>query len=141
ATKSVFATAIMLAVISVFGLIQYPGGLLTLPLAFLGGIAFGSIGMYFTGIVKNIEMFNLPVFLFITPMFLLSGTFFPLEGFPGWSQQVALIFPLTHLVNLTREICLGKLSASALWGLGYLFLFTLVFFPLAVRTMHRRLIK
>ena len=97
--------------------------------------------MFFTGIVKNIEMFNLPVFLFVTPMFLLSGTFFPLEGFPLWSQHVALIFPLTHLVNLTRELCLGRLSSSALWGLGYLVLFSLVFFPLAVRKMQKRLIK
>jgi len=141
ATKSVIATLIMLAVISCFGLIHYPEGLLTLPLALLGGLAFGSIGMFFTGIVKNIEMFNLPVFLFVTPMFLLSGTFFPLENFPRWSQHVALIFPLTHLVNLTRDLCLGRLRPTALWGLGYLVLFSLIFFPLAVRKMRRRLIK
>jgi len=141
ATKSIVAAVIMLAVISVFGLIQYPDGLLILPVAFLGGLAFGSIGMFFTGIVKNIEMFNLPVFLFVTPMFLLSGTFFPLENFPRWSQHIALIFPLTHLVNLTRDFCLGRIGPKALWGLGYLFLFSLFFFPLAVRTMRRRLIK
>ena len=141
ATKSIVAAAIMLAVISVFGLIHYPGGLLVLPLAFLGGLAFGSIGMLFTGMVKNIEMFNLPVFLFVTPMFLLSGTFFPLENLPRWSQHDALVFPLTHLVNLTRDSCLGRLSFSALLGLAYLLLFSAVFFPLAVRTMRKRLIK
>ena len=82
ATKSFIAATIMLGVISAFGLLSYPECLLILPLAFLGGIAFASIGMVFTGMVANIEMFNLPVFLFITPMFLFSGTFFPTENLP-----------------------------------------------------------
>lgn len=140
-TKSVVATAIMMAVISCFGLIRYPEGLLVLPVSFLGGMAFSAIGMYFTGLVKNIEMFNLPVFLFVTPMFLLSGTFFPLENFPAWSQYGALLFPLTHLVHLTRDLCLGRLRPSALWSTGYLVLFAMIFFPLAVARMRRRLIK
>ncbi len=82
ATKSLIATAIMMAVISCFGLIRYPEGLLLLPLAFLGGLAFGAAGMVCTALVPNIELFNLPVFLFITPMFLFGGTFFPLENLP-----------------------------------------------------------
>ena len=141
ATKSVIAGAIMLIVISFFRLLHYPTSLLVLPLAFLGGIAFGSIGMFFTGIVANIEMFNLPVFLFVTPMFLFSGTFFPLENLPRWAQQVALIFPLTHLTNLARSLSLGQLDSSMLFGIGYLLVFSLVCFPLAVWQMHKRLIK
>lgn len=141
ATKSVVATVIMTAVISCFGLIRYPEGLLLLPVSFLGGMAFSAIGMYFTGLVKNIEMFNLPVFLFVTPMFLLSGTFFPLENFPAWGRWGALLFPLTHLVNLTRDFSLGCLRAEALWSLGYLVLFFVVFFPLALGRMRWRLIK
>ena len=69
ATKSLIASVIMLGVISLFGLLSYPECLLILPLAFLGGMAFGSIGMVFTGMVSNIEMFNLPVFLLIHPCF------------------------------------------------------------------------
>ncbi|MCJ7642434.1 MAG: ABC transporter permease [Desulfobacterales bacterium] len=141
ATKSVIAAAIMLVVISFFGLLHYPTSLLILPLAFLGGIAFGSIGMFFTGVAANIEMFNLPVFLFVTPMFLFSGTFFPLENLPRWAQQVALIFPLTHLTNLSRSLSLGQTPSSMLYGIGYLLVFSLVFFPLAVWQMHKRLIK
>jgi lipooligosaccharide transport system permease protein len=141
ATKSVIATVIMLAVISLFGLIRYPEGLLIIPLAFIGGIAFGSIGMIFTAIVGNIELFNLPVFLFITPMFLFSGTFFPLETLPGWAQHVAILLPLTHIVNLTRSLSLGILDTSLLPGLCYFVISCLVFFPLAIYKMHRRLIK
>ena len=141
ATKSVIATTIMLGVISLFGLIQFPEGLLIIPLAFIGGLAFGSIGMLFTGIVANIELFNLPIFLFITPMFLFSGTFFPVENLPQWAQYVAVLLPLTHLVNITRSLSLGLFNSSLLPGLCYFVIACIVFFPLAIRTMHRRLIK
>ena len=141
ATKSVIATAIMLTVISLFGLIHYPSGLLILPLAFLGGIAFGAIGMYFTGITPTIDMFNLPIFLFVTPMFLFSGTFFPAENLPAWAQAMALIFPLTHLVTLVRALSLGSITAHLLWSVMYLVIFCMVFFPLALIKMRRRLIK
>jgi lipooligosaccharide transport system permease protein len=141
ATKSLIAAAIMMGVIGFFGLIRFPEGLLILPLSVLGGIAFGSIGMFFTGIVTNIEMFNLPVFLFVTPMFLFSGTFFPLENLPRWAQQAAFFFPLTHLANLTRAFSFGQIHISLFWEIGYLLLFSLIFFPLAILKMQRRLIK
>lgn len=141
ATKSVIATGIMQGVISIFGLIRYPEGLLILPLAFLGGMAFGSIGLLFTGMVRGIEMFNLPVFLFITPMFLFSGTFFPLGNLPLWAQKLALVLPLTHLVRLVRGLSFGLLDRELLWSLIYLLVFSAIFFPAAIYTMHRRLIK
>ncbi|MEN6321842.1 MAG: ABC transporter permease [Syntrophaceae bacterium] len=141
ATKAVIATTIMLGVISLFGLIRYPEGLLIIPLAFIGGIAFGSIGMYFTGIVPSIELFNLPVFLFITPMFLFSGTFFPVENLPGWAQYLAILLPLTHMVNLTRALSLGIIDLSLLTGFGYFVITCCIFFPLAIHKMHQRLIK
>ena len=112
-----------------------------IPLAFLGGIAFGSVGMFFTSLVKTIEMYNLPIFLFVTPMFVFSGTFFPLENLPLWAQKLATLFPLTHLVKLTRSFSLGLIRADLLWNLAYLLIFCLIFFPLAVFRMHRRLIK
>jgi lipooligosaccharide transport system permease protein len=141
ATKSVIATAIMLGVISLFGLIEFPHSLLLLPLSVLGGIAFGSIAMLFTAIVPTIEIFNLPIFLFITPMFLFSGTFFPVENLPLWTQRLAVLFPLTHLVKLTRSLCFGMIDAGLLWNLLYILAFSFVFFPLAMLKMHRRLVK
>lgn len=141
ATKSVIATAIMMAVISGFDLISYPEGLLLLPLAFLGGLAFGSAGMVCTAVTPNIELFNLPVFLFITPMFLFSGTFFPIENLPFWAQQTAALLPLTNLVDLARAFAGGRIDASALPSAAYLAAFASVAFPLAIRKMRRRLIK
>jgi lipooligosaccharide transport system permease protein len=141
ATKAVIGTVIMLIVISFFGLVSYPAGILIVFAAFLGGIAFGSTAMFFTGMVERIELFNLPIFLFITPMFLFSGTFFPLTGLPLWAQYFALILPLTNLVNLVRALSFGLFNLELLISLGYLTVFCLVMFPLAIFKMHRRLIK
>ena len=112
ATRSVIGTVIMLMVISGFGLVRYPLGLLIIPVSFLGGFAFGAVAMVFTGIVKKIDLFNLPVFLFVTPMFLFSGTFFPISGLPLWAQYFAWTLPLTHLVYLTRALSLGMLNTG-----------------------------
>lgn len=141
ATKAVIGTALMMIVISLFGLIHYPEGLLLLPAALLGGLAFACAGMICTAIVPTIEVFNLPIFLFITPMFLFSGTFFPLQNLPSWAQPVAQIFPLTHLVELTRSLALGQPRLSTLIAILYLSVWTAILFPLAIIGMERRLIK
>ncbi|HOD35126.1 MAG TPA: ABC transporter permease [Syntrophales bacterium] len=141
ATKSMIATLIMLGVISLFGLIDYPAGLVIIPLSFLGGLAFGAIGMYFTSIVSHIDIFNLPIFLFITPMFLFSGTFFPLETLPAWAQQISYVLPLTHLVSLVRALSFGVIEPSLALHVLYLVVFTLVFSPWSLVKMQKRLIK
>jgi lipooligosaccharide transport system permease protein len=141
ATKALIATAIMMVVISFFGLIRYPDGLLLLPLAFLGGLAFGAAGMICTALVPNIELFNLPVFLFITPMFLFSGTFFPVENLPGWAQTTAALLPLTRLVDLSRAFTNGRIDAGLLPGIVYLAAFAAATLPLALFKMRKRLIK
>ncbi len=141
ATKSLLAASLMLAVIAPFGLISWPGGLLILPLAVLGGAAFAAAGMLFTALVPNIETFNLPIFLFITPMFLFSGTFFPLANLPTWAQVLAQILPLTHLVGLARAATFGAAGPELFPALVYLLLFAGIGGPLAVQLMRRRLIK
>ncbi|MFB3926585.1 MAG: ABC transporter permease [Syntrophales bacterium] len=141
ATKSFIATILMMIVISAFGFIRYPEGLLIIPLSLAGGFAFGSIGMYFTSIIRTIDVFNLPIFLFITPMFLFSGTFFPLDTLPSWAQRLALIFPLTSLVDAARAFSMGVLDVSLIWQLAYLLAFGAVLFPLTIAVMRRRLIK
>ena len=141
ATKAVIATAIMLAVVSFFGLVYFPHGLLILPLSFLGGLAFGTVGMVFTGLVPSIDMFNLPIFLFITPMFLFSGTFFPISALPGWAQKLSSALPLTHLVDLCRAFCLGELTPELMWRIVYITILFALLFPAALLVMRRRLIN
>jgi lipooligosaccharide transport system permease protein len=74
-------------------------------------------------------------------MFLFSGTFFPVSGIPAWAGLFTLIFPLYHLVELTRFFCIGAMESYPALNLVYLVLFTLVFGYLGLRAMKRRLIK
>jgi lipooligosaccharide transport system permease protein len=141
ATKSIGAATIMLIVLGLMGFVQFPIGLLLIPLAFFGGLAFGAIGMFFTGIIPTIEMFNLPIFLFITPMFLFSGTFFPVSNLPVWAQPVALAFPLYHLAELARCFSIGTNEISPIISIGYLTVFFLFFTNLALTAMRKRLIQ
>lgn len=141
ASKAVIGSVLMLIVISCFGLVHYPHALLLLPVALLGGLAFACAGMIFTAIVPTIETFNLPVFLFITPMFLFSATFFPLDNLPVWAQLAAQTLPLTHLVELCRTLALGRPTTATLVAITYLTAWILIFFPLAVFAMRRRLIR
>ena len=141
ASKSAAAVALMLVVLIPIGYADFPGALLCIPLAFLGGLAFGAIGMFFTGVIPTIDMFNLPIFLFITPMFLFSGTFFPVSGIPEWARYLTLAFPLYHLVELTRYFCIGVMASSAALNITYLIIFTVFFGYAALMAMKRRLIK
>jgi lipooligosaccharide transport system permease protein len=141
ASKASAAVTVMLAVLIPIGYADFPGALFCIPLAFIGGLAFGSIGMFFTGMIPTIDMFNLPIFLFITPMFLFSGTFFPVSGIPDWAGIFSLVFPLYHLVELTRYFCIGAIEANPFLNLGYLLLFIMAFGYLALQAMKSRLIK
>jgi lipooligosaccharide transport system permease protein len=139
-TRAVITAAAMMAALAPFGLLGWPESLLLLPVAAVGGLAFAAFGMVFTGVLPTIEAFNLPVFLVVTPMFLFSGTFFPLEQLPGWAQRFAWALPLTHLVHLARSVSLGTFGPGLLADVGYLALFGAVAYLIGVRAMVRRLI-
>lgn len=141
ASKAAAAVTVMLIVLVPMGYAAFPGALMCIPIAFLAGLAFGAIGMFFTGIIPTVDMFNLPIFLFITPMFLFSGTFFPVSGIPGWAGIFSLVFPLYHLVELTRLFCIGTMESNPIFNLSYLLIFASVFGYLALRAMKRRLIR
>ncbi|MCW4045733.1 MAG: ABC transporter permease [Candidatus Bathyarchaeota archaeon] len=142
ATRAAINSTTVLAVIAAFGLVSSPLFLLVPLLAFLGGLLFSSIAMCFTAIAPNIDFFNYPAFLFVTPMFLLSGTFFPLSTLPSFVQTAAQVFlPLTHVVNLSRGLILGNVEASMLLGLVWIMAATFVFFVLSINLMKKRLIR
>lgn len=142
ATRSMISSTIVLGVIAVFGLISSPLFILVLPIAFLGGLMFSSIGMCFTAIAPNIDFFNYPAFLFITPMLLLSNTFFPLSLFPSALQSFATaVLPLVHQVSLTRGLVLGTIEPVTLLSLIWIGAVTVFFFILSINLMKKRLIK
>jgi len=142
ATKSLINSSIVLGVIIVFGVPPTPLFLLIPPLSFLVGLLFSSIAMCFTAIVPNIDSFNYPNFLFITPMFLLSGTFFPLTSMPELVQIAAQIFlPLTNAVTVTRALASSNIQLSVLLNLAWILIVTPIFVVLSINLMKKRLIK
>ncbi len=141
ATKSFFAASIMFIVVMLFGLLDMRTALWILPISFIAGMTFSSLGMCFTALVKNIEMFNFPVFLFITPMFLFSGVFFPLSSLPEWAQKLAWCLPLTFLVSGTRELALGQFSFLVLKDIVVLAVIACICTLGAVALMRKRILK
>jgi lipooligosaccharide transport system permease protein len=140
-TKSVFAVSVMLVVLSLLGFVSYPTGLLVLPLAAIGGLLFSAISMLATSRVPSIDNFNLPMFLFIFPMFVFSGTFFPVDNLPAWARTMALFLPLTHISRLVRAATLGRFGG---WDYGVMGLFlvgAVALGLLAIAGMRHRLVK
>jgi lipooligosaccharide transport system permease protein len=150
ATRATINSTIVLVVVAAFGLISSPLFFILPLLAFLGGLMFGAIGMCFTALAQNIDFFNYPSFLLITPMFLLSGTFFPLSSLPGPVQTAAVaILPLTHVANLTRGLVLGRIDTflglstemALLLSIAWISAVTIVFFILSINLMKKKLIR
>ncbi|HLB99908.1 MAG TPA: ABC transporter permease [Candidatus Bathyarchaeia archaeon] len=143
ATRATINSTIVLAVVAAFGLISSPLFPIVILLSFVGGLMFASIAMCFTAIAPNIDFFNYPSFLLVTPMTLLSNTFFPLSQLPQAAQTViTAVLPLTHVVNITRGLVLGNLDINLLLiGIAWIGVATVVFFILSINLMKKRLIK
>ncbi|HOB59576.1 MAG TPA: ABC transporter permease [Methanoregulaceae archaeon] len=141
ATRSLIYSSVMLLVLILFGVVDLPLSLLIIPFSFLAGLLFACIAMCFTAITPGIDALNYPAFLFITPMFLFSGTFFPLEVLPQTVQVIAItLLPLTQLVIITRSLTLSSLSPLFLYSLLWIIMVTALCFILSLRLMRRRLI-
>ncbi len=141
AAKALLNAALVLLVVALFRLAHWPHSLLVLPYALLGGFVFSAIAMLFTALVPTIDSFNYPFYLYITPMFLFSGTFFPLEVLPRWLQAFAwAALPLTHVVYTFRTLMFGHLSWGLLWSAFWMLGVGAVAFLLSIYLMRRRLI-
>ncbi|MBC7085353.1 MAG: ABC transporter permease [Methanomethylovorans sp.] len=141
ATRSTINALVMTPVILIFGLIDFKYAILIIPFAFLGGLLFACIGMCFTAITPNIMALNYPALLFITPMFLFSGTFFPLDVLPETLQYFALAFlPLTHIVRVIRTLAYGSLEPFIIVDVLWILIASVIFFILSMNLMKKRLI-
>jgi lipooligosaccharide transport system permease protein len=150
ATRAVINSTIVLIVVAIFGLVSSQLVLLVPIVAFFGGLLFSSFGMCFTALAQNIDFFNYPVYLLITPMFLIGGTFVPLSIMPAAVQTTALTaLPLTHVVNLLRGLITGRFEGFMglspetimLINIAWIAIATLGFFILSINLMKRKLIK
>lgn len=138
-TKACLSAITILIVFAIAGVIKNPMAIAVLPLCFIEGLVFASLGMLATSKATNYDFFTYYFILFISPMFLFSGTFFPLQGTGAWLQYVTWMLPLTHAVNGARELFQGKMG-WALWSeLLWLLVVASLLCTWAVRRMVKRL--
>jgi lipooligosaccharide transport system permease protein len=135
------SAALFLVVLVLFGAAAGPLVVLALPAALLTGLAFAAPVTALAARMENDSGFaGLQRFL-ILPVFLFSGTFFPVSQLPAVLEGVAYATPLWHGVALSRGLALGTIDpGAALLHVGYLALWVVAGVALAARGFRRRLV-
>ena len=128
-----------LIVAMAFGLDPAPGMLLVPLFCLITALAFAAFGIAVAGTVHKIDQFSYVTTLFVTPLFLVAGTFFPIDQLPEGFQVAAQFNPLHQLVELVRHASFGFESTDPL-RLAALIALAVALWRLAVRQMTARLI-
>jgi lipooligosaccharide transport system permease protein len=116
-------------------------GMLVVPLVgYLTGLGFALFGIWVSAVVPSIDSFNYVISAVLTPLFLVAGTFFPVDTLPRWAATAAQLNPLYHCVQLVRDAAFGFDPLADLAHVGALALFAVLMWLLAVRAMRRRLV-
>jgi lipooligosaccharide transport system permease protein len=123
-----------------FGLPPAPAMLLVPLVGVLTGVGFAALGMLFSAAATTFDDLSYVISGVITPLFLVAGTFFPLNRLPQWLRTAAQFNPLYHCVELVRHCAFGLRPAADLVHVGALALFALLAWWLAVWRTRSRLI-
>ncbi len=117
-TKGTLAGLLTAIVAVIWGLYSAWHLLIFLPIIVLGSLLFGVMGMLMAGTVRTIDQINVPIFLFIIPMFTLGGTYFPRSTLPPLLGHIAGLLPLASVVDLLRS----PLGLPSFWFLELIWL-------------------
>jgi lipooligosaccharide transport system permease protein len=116
-------------------------GMLTVPLiGWLAGFGWGCFGIMVAGFASSFENFNYVVSAVLTPLFLVAGTFFPLDQLPRWAQILGELNPLHQCVELVRHAVFGFEGWTDLVRVAVLVLWGVVLWRIAIHAMERKLI-
>ena len=137
---SVFGCAPLLVAIA-FGLPASWGMLAVPAINFTAGFGWSCFGISIAAFVKSIDNFGYITSAVITPLFLVAGTFFPIDQLPEWAQVLAQLNPLYHCVELVRHAAFGFEGWSDVWNVAYLIAFGLIMWRVAIHGMTRKLIS
>ncbi len=135
-------TGVFLIVAFLFGAITSPTAILAWPAAILTGVAFGMPMAAWTATRRTEQSFSIIFRFIITPLFLFSGTFFPIEQLPPFFQNLAWFTPLFHGVALTRALAIGTPTDPLIMLLHAAVLIAMVVAGVlfALRTFRARLV-
>ncbi len=140
ATKCLISGSSILAVASLLGAVHDWNALWVLPVLFLIGLCFAGLGMIMSALAHGYDFFNYYVTLFLTPMFILSGVFYPVTSLPAPLQPFVRLLPLTHAVELVRPLVAGLPLAGVPLHLAVLAGYGLAGYAVAVFLTRRRLL-
>jgi lipooligosaccharide transport system permease protein len=141
ATKSVISSAIILLVAAAFGVVEGWEAVAVVPILFLIGLCFGAMALLVSILSPSYDFFLYYFTLIVTPMFLFSGVFFPVNALPAGVQWLVWGLPLSHAITLVRPLMTGLPLASVWLHLAVLGLYTLMFSYLTVVFARRKMIK
>ena len=141
ASKSLLSGLAVLLVAWALGLTHSALALWAIPIVFLTGFAFASMGLVMTALSPSYDFFMYYFTLAITPMMLVCGVFFPLGQLPDAVQAVAHGLPLTHAVALVRPLVNGAIPTNVPVHLAILAGYAALSFYAAVVLTRRRLLK
>jgi lipooligosaccharide transport system permease protein len=140
ATRAGVYGCVPMIVAMVFGL-DPSWGMFAVPvIAWVAGFGWACFGISIAGYSKSFENFNYVVSAVLTPLFLLAGSFFPLDGFPRWARVLAAFNPLHHCVVLVRHGVFGWEGWEDPARLAALAVFGLIMWRIAIHAMTRKLI-
>jgi lipooligosaccharide transport system permease protein len=144
AVRMAMISAVFTLIIVAFGAADSPLVVLGIPVAVLTGMAFAGPISAFSATQRNPNKFNVIFRFGITPLFLFSGTFFPIEQLPSYLQPIAWLSPLWHGVDLTRGLVLGTFDQHPVEMLAHLVILVVIVvvstWATAV-TIERRLVR
>jgi lipooligosaccharide transport system permease protein len=141
ASKSFFSGAAILVVVSALGLTNGPLIFWALPTIVLTGLAFAALGLIWNALAPSYDFFMYYFTLFITPMTLISGVFFPTNQLPVWLATIGHWLPLAQGVALVRPLLAGQVPADPAIHVAALLATTVIAFAIALRLTQRRLLK
>jgi lipooligosaccharide transport system permease protein len=139
-TRGLLYAIAFLVVMLVLGLVLSPWGILMVPGALLIGLAAASIGMAATTFMRKWQDFDL-VTVVTMPMFLFSGTFFPISVYPDWLETIVEFTPLYRGVHMMRSFSLGEVGPMVLVDIGYLAVIGFVGVAITSRRLRGLLLK
>jgi lipooligosaccharide transport system permease protein len=140
--RSLLYAVAMFAIMVIMGLVLSAWGVLIVPAALLVAAAFAAAGLAGTSYLRTVNDFDIPLGLIVMPMFLFSGTFFPIEGvLPAWLVTIISFTPLYHGIELLRGLSTGIVGPELLVSFVYLVAFFAICLTVAIRRMQTKLIK
>jgi lipooligosaccharide transport system permease protein len=140
ATKSLINGGAILIVATLLGAVHDWQAIWAVPIIFLVGLCFAGPALIVTALASGYDFFSYYTTLVLTPMFILSGVFYPVSSLPAPLQAAVQFLPLTHAVDLLRPLVAGQPLTEVGLHVGVLVLYAVVGYLVSVRLVRKRLL-